>query len=268
MGQLVMSFRGIVCHVLKASGKLPDGVPHRVVAVNAARGLSGSFLGHLPPHHCFLEMGEAARKSFADAGFRADASGHVPLNGWNIRVENAVQRTPPDVTRLAGLFALKKIVPSMEIRREIGNDEDHTPEWAACFVDVPAGSVACHQFDPGGGLYTTWTVETTDRPRLRFTPRSGEGAPIFVTIPSTRPDATLSDGVPGSLVLHNGTRDKTDAQGDFLLQYLLNQKGIPQRDEVVGLLPGENEPVRSDSAKHPFLMDWGTATSCSNSTYP
>jgi len=262
MGQLVMSFRGIVCHVLKASGNLPDNVPHRVVAVNASRGLNDP-RGFLPPHHCFLELGEAGRRDFADAGFPLDTLNHVPLNGWNIRVENAVHRTPPDVTALAGVFPLKTIVPSMEIRREVGNDEDHTPEWAACFVDVLTGTVVSQPFVPGGGIFTTWTVETTDRPRLRFTPRNGKGTPIFVTIPSTRPEATLSDGVPGSLVLHNGTMDKTDAKLDFLLQFLLNQKGIPQPHEIAQPLPGADDAAPA----HPFA-DFGTTTSCSNSTYP
>lgn len=267
MGQLVMSFRGIVCHVFEASGKLPDDVPHRVVAVNAARGLRKSFVGPLPPHHCFLEMGQAERKHFADARFHFDALKHVPLHGWNIRVENAAQTTPP-VIALADVFPLKTIMPTMEIRPEIANDEDHTPEWAACFVDVPTGTVVSYKFVAGGGLYTTWTVETTDKPQLRFTPRSGKGPPVFVTIPSTPPDATLSDGVPGSLVLHNGTLDKTDAKGDFLLQFLLNQKGLPKRNELVGLLPGEKDFGRSGVAKHPILRNFATTTSCSNSTYP
>ncbi|HEX8407371.1 MAG TPA: hypothetical protein VF883_00780 [Thermoanaerobaculia bacterium] len=277
MGQLVMSFRGIVCHVLEASGKLPDGVPHRVVVVNTSRGLKTNDYGDVPAHHCFLELDDETRKAVvkgSDGALASDELGHVPLRGWNVRVDNPLVGGPPVATELENLFHLRDYLPDMEPRVGIGNGVGDLPQWASCFVDIKGGNIALNTF-PAGALYTTWTVETEGDPVLLFTPRNGSHARRFrVPIPSSPPEATLSDCVPGTIVLHNSTTDGTDKEFDFVLHFLLNQNGIPPLagfarcfpiDDGGATDPFDHTPESDDVPLEAFVS---MTTSCSNSTYP
>jgi len=284
MGQLVMSFRGIVTHVLQTSGVLPAGVPHRAVVMDTSTGMKSEEYGDVPPHHCFLELEDETRQALVEGSGGALASdelGHVPLGGWNVRVDNPQAAGPPHVTALQCLFHLTDYLPDMQPRVGIGNGVYDLPQWASCFVDIKSGTIDLNHFPaPGplqpGGFYTTWKVDTVGDPVLRFTPRKGSGAQLFrVTIPSSPTNAVLRDNVPGTIVLHNGTTDDTDKKFDFVLHFLLNQKGIPQLSGFARCFPmddgGATEPCdhASESGGLPVVMHFvSMTTSCSNSTYP
>jgi len=98
----------------------------------------------------------------------------------------------------------------MVLKEGIGNEVE-VPECAAAFVDIDSGTVTARQFMEGPS--TTWRVETEGDSVLEFTqPRKGGAvqSPLRVTIPPTPPLASLAHGVPGSMVLHNGTSDLSD----------------------------------------------------------
>ena len=253
-GTLVMSFRGLCIHVNRDSGILPAAVGHRIVAVNAANGALMKVAGLpvlLPAHHCFIEADQATTNALWNAG--------VPrmLDGWNVQVGNALD-TPPVMVSLGDVPKLSTYSPGMTLWPDLGNSGAPAQD-ACCFVDIQAGSVVASKFDVPGlidaGFYSTWTIATKGEPQLNLVSR--DGTAISVTVPSTPSGATLSNGVPGSFVLHNSTTSNDDSQYDFGLYYLARQGGIPI--SFAGPLPGEN-----GSPGQFFDM----TTSCSNSQFP
>lgn len=255
MGPLVMSFRGLCMHMTAASNLLPPGVGNRVVAVNATQGAKVVLIERgipnllsLPAHFCFLEADPPTTAALSSAGI----SGH--LDGWNVQVVNGIGAFGP--SSIADLPRLRTYVPRMQLLPNFGDVGAPGPD-ACCFVDMQAGTLEQHQYqsvsDPG--YFTTWTVCTDGEPRLRFLARDGNV--IDVTVPSTQPDEALSDGVFGSIVLHNSTTAADDDPFDFALYYLAAQGGIPS--DFAHPLPG------SQSIQTEFT---DMTTSCSNSQFP
>jgi len=250
MGQLVMSFRGLCLHVNDGNGMLPDGVRHRIIAVNATQGANSQF-GPLPAHHCFLKANQGTIDALSAA--------LVPkfLDGWNVQVANALG--PPVVVSIPNLPRLSTFSPDMSLWPDLRHAGAPAPD-ACCFVDIAMGKIEDHQFQVEGiddpGFYSTWTVDTDGEPQLIFQPR--HGSPISVTVPSTPEGETLRDenGVPGSIVLHNSTTTDVDSANDFALYYLARQGGIPSK--FSRLLPGQ-------TFANPAI---DMTTSCSNSQYP
>ncbi len=271
MGQLVMSFRGLWMHVTDAK-YLPDGVQHRVVAVDARNGATSQF-GPLPAHHCYLEISSdisAALQRSAGLSFDPNlgSTGGMRFNGYRLTVANATDPVLKKVNwdavpRLTDYSAMT-LLPSI-------TTETGAPTWADCYVDINQGSVTASAFPNGGGIYTTWTVETDGDPVLQLiAPPDGKlltvaaldgGAQL-----STPPNLTLSDGVPGSVVLHNSTTDATDGSYDFALYYLAREGGIPTSFKQP--LPGEPPEGGGSVFPLPIVFFFDMGTSCSNSQYP
>ena len=256
MGQLVMSFRGINMHVNKCSGVLPADVQHRVVSVNAAMGLRVKDWGDVPAHYCFLEGAPEVLDALTAAGLPPE-KGYVPLAGWHVQLLNPAGRKA-DV-RLERVPAMKTFLHDMTLKPGIGNELE-LPGWAACFVDIGSGTVTTERFHTGA-IYTTWTVETEGDPMLQFTYAAPDATPVPVPVQlrSTPPLAKLAHGVPGDIVLHNGTSDQTDKKFDFVLHFLANEGGIPTKQQLDQMFPVDPGP-------HVAFID--LTTSCSNSQYP
>jgi len=260
MGNLVLSFRGLCLHVNARAGILPDGVRHRIIAIDAARGASSSF-GRLPAHHCFLNANPETVNALWNAG--------VPkfLDGWNLKVGNALG--PELAVRIHDLPSLSTYSPGMSLRPNLAKTGAPATD-ACCFVDIAMGTIEQRQFeDPkisNPGYYTTWTVATDGDPQLIFLSR--DGSQITVDVPSTTTGETLATetgGVPGSIVLHNSvlrnsTTTETDSPNDFALYYLAREGGIPPT--FSGLLPGQEQ---REGLTHPAI---DMTTSCSNSQFP
>ncbi len=276
MGQLVMSFRGICMHVTDAK-YLPDGVLYRVVTVDANHGFQRQGLD-LPAHHCYLEVSSDISAALQRAGLSFDptlgSGGGMPFDGYRLTVVNATLsqglKVDLDVAStslvdppLKTVPSLTQFVPGMTLLPSI-TTETGAPSQADCYVDINLGTITASLFPittsppSGGGLYTTWTVQTDGDPILQLMTRDGktltvegtEGASL-----STPPGLTLSDDVPGSIVLHNSTKDLSDKALDFALYYLAGTGGIP--DPLPPNLPGEKSLAYVD-----------TTPSCSNSRYP
>jgi|GEM_PF-1143742 len=277
MGQLVMSFRGLCIHVTEASF-LPEGVQHRVVAVDANNGFRSQRQGlDLPAHHCYLEVSSDISAALQHAGLSFDptlgSAGGMPFDGYRLTVVNATASQGLNVDLdvhsvvdlpLKTVPSLKKFVPNMALLPSI-TTETGAPSQADCYVDINLGIITASLFPittnpiSGGGLYTTWTVQTDGDPKLQLMTRDGKTLLVEETagVPlSTPPGLTLSDDVQGSIVLHNSTTDMSDKAHDFALYYLAGTGGIP--DPLPQNLPGEGSPFA--------MVD--TTPSCSNSRYP
>jgi hypothetical protein len=265
MGQFVMSFRGINMHVRKDSNVLPPNVQHRVVTINAIGGYqsSPSDWGDLPPHLSFIEAKPEVVRAFLDSGLPPmealdSVLSLVALYGWRLRLANPAG-SEADI-RLDGVFHLTDALQGMVLKEGIGNEAE-VPEWAAAFVDIDSGTVKWGRFSEGG-VYTTWSAETVGDPVLELT-QTIDGAaqpPLFITIPSTPPHSRLSNDVPGSMVLHNGTTNFSDKQWDFMLYFLANKDGIPPREALKLDFPQDPPPAPGPCVD--------LTTSCSNSQYP
>ncbi|HEX6098132.1 MAG TPA: hypothetical protein VF432_17530 [Thermoanaerobaculia bacterium] len=260
MGQLIMSFRGITMHVRKESLLRTKDVQDRVVPVNATAGFRGADgdWGDVPPHFCFLECAPDVRDRLRDAGMKVDDRGYIQMNGfgWHIRVLNA-RKGKVDFD-LAAVPAMKDFLPGMVLKRGIGGAK--VPKWAACFIDIDGGSVTAGKLSRGA-IYTTWYVETEgDETKLQFTRTvRGKQEELVIPIPPTGPGETLAHGVPGSIVVHNGTSDDSDKKFDFVLHFLANAGGVPRRLQL-------DKPFPTDLAGSLSFVD--LTTSCSNSQYP
>ncbi|HET8774977.1 MAG TPA: hypothetical protein VFP80_14345 [Thermoanaerobaculia bacterium] len=260
MGLLVMSFRGVNMHVTKDSGVLPEDVQHRVVSINAAQGYAspGGEWGDVPPHHCFLEGAPDVLDALLAGGLSYDHTGrHISMHGWHMRVVNPAGRRA-DI-RIEGVPCLRAYLHDMTLKPGTGNELE-LPDWAACFTDINAGTLTRRRFRTGA-VYTTWTVETEGDPVLQFT-RTCPGEPVKtlppICIRSTPPLSALAYGVPGDLVLHNGTHDDSDKKFDFVLYFLANEGGVPPPSKLDEMFPIDEFPgARIDMT-----------TSCSNSQYP
>mgnify|MGYP001792180599 FL=1 len=254
MGQLVMSFRGLCIHVKKGPSLTATNVEHRVVVVDASQGKPQTAWPPLPPHFCFIETDLVLLHALQGAGLPQF------LNGWNLQVTNAIG--PALDVKLEFAPRLTDYSPHMVLRKDLG-EENGAPTKAACFVDMQFGTVRDYRYGVPegvkgveiveGGVYTTWTVETESDPQLQFVSR--DGTAVNITIPSTPHGMVQSNGVPGSLVLHNSTTDLTDKNFDFVLNYLASEGGIPNT-----LLPFPGQDPQPE--------DVATGTSCSNSQYP
>ncbi|HXH39935.1 MAG TPA: hypothetical protein VNN08_14995 [Thermoanaerobaculia bacterium] len=274
MGELVMSFRGLWMHVhATPQQSLPAGVLHRVVAVNASLG-SPKF-GGLPPHVCYLEVSSDMSAALQAAGLPFDqtlgSGGGVSLNGYRLTVANAsaaqglnvtFETAPPDVVppHLKDYDTNMKLLPNIQIDTGAPSDTGAGVLAAACYADISLGNVTAHKFS-AGGIYTTWTVLTDGDPILQLIGQDGKPLQVVGTAGislSTPPGFTLSDGVPGSVVLHNSTTDLSDKEFDFALNYLAAEGGIP--DNLRGIPGSEGQ---SPSAEFVDMT-----TSCSNSQYP
>lgn len=259
MGQFVMSFRGLNMHVNLGSGVLPPGLQHRVVAINASQGYQSPVWGDIPAHYCFAECSEGVQKMFLDSGLQPLAP-PVPLfsmQGCRVRLANAAGRQA-DI-RLAGVPHLTRYLSDMTLKEGISNDVD-VPEWAACFVDINSGTVTSGAF-PQGGIHTTWSAETVGDPVLEIT-RGNEL--LYIQIPSAPPLESLGNGLPGGMVMRNGTTGTTgtyDKQNDFVLYFLANAGGVPQPAQL-----SEMFPIAPPTPEFFGLIDM--TTSCSNSQYP
>jgi len=242
---------------------LPAGVQHRVVAVDASVGFQGPnsspqlrLLGNvldLPPHHCFLEVNSDI---ISATGWSFDTTlgttGGIRFNGYGLTVVNAIS-TQGLIVNLMAVPRLTSIVPGMTLRSSI-TTETGAPSQAACYVDINLGTILAGQFSQGG-FYTTWTVQTDGDPVLQTI--GSNGATQEVPIPSTPiPVPTLSDGVPGSIVLHNSTTNLTDGRFDFALYFLAGTNGIPNPLPTNLPVPSEETPATDETP------------SCSNSQYP
>jgi hypothetical protein len=280
MGQLVMSFRGLWIHVN------PSSQGYNVSAVNATNGADytpeGSVEIHLPAHFFSIEAGETVAGLLTEAGIPVSNMGV----GWTLTVQNATGDLTVNLTGPGN-----DPVPSLttyDTDMQLNPAED----WA-CVVGVGNGSITTGMFsplggNPGGGLYTTWTVQTNGDPVLAFT-RPGESTPE-VQIPSTAGGAELSNNVPGSLVLHNSTgisaEEEPDTSFDFALYYLAAVGGIPAKFAVP--LPGSPillpmprlggtslakinkwiEEMKVWLLENLLFMGMDLTSSCSNSQWP
>jgi hypothetical protein len=255
MGRLIMSFRGLCIHVKKGAWLTAPNVGHRVVAIDASHGTPQTAWPPLPAHFCFIEAHLGLLHALEREGLPQF------LDGWNLQVMNAIG--PALDICLEDTPNLTQFSPGMVLRKDLG--EAGAPSKAACFVDMQFGTVTISRFvitdDPAkGGVYTVWTVETNGDPELRFVSRNGKV--VTITIPSTPEGAVQSNGVPGSLVLHNSTTDLTDKNFDFVLNYLASETGIP--NTLTKGFPGQ-DPGQDPQPMGPNV---GMGTSCSNSAYP
>lgn len=278
MGQLVMSFRGLCIHVTSAPF-LPDGVRHRVVAIDANDGFQRQGLA-LPPHHCYLEVSSDISAALQRAGLSFDSTlgsgGGMAFDGYRLTVVNATASQGLNVDLdvvstsvvdlpLTTVPSLKQFVQDMVLLPSI-TTETGAPSQADCYVDINLGTITASPFPittkpiaGGGGLYTTWTVQTDGDPILQLMTRDGKTLTVEGTAGaslSTPPGVTLSDDVQGSIVLHNSTTDLSDKALDFALYYVAGTGGIP--NPLPLHLPGEGS-----------LFEYvDTTPSCSNSRYP
>lgn len=259
MGQLVMSFRGLCMHVTPNPN---TEVKHRVVGVNTKDG-SPKF-GGLPPHSCFLEVTSDVSAALQKAGLSFDPNlGGVPLNGYRLTVANAdpSQGLKVDLN-VTGVGLPFEVVPHLTDYATIAlipsiQADTGAPSWADCYVDINLGNVTAVAFS-AGGIYTTWAVKTVGDPVLQLTGQDGTTVPVTGeqgSSLSTPHGFKLSDGVPGSLVLHNSTKDVIHKEYDFALYYLAGEGGIPDNLHNFPTDPG-------------IVVDVDMTTSCSNSQYP
>lgn len=258
MARLEMEFRGICMHLSESTTRLPEGVRHRVVAVNADQGaictLPDQPLLELPPHHKYLEAEDEIAGVVAGAGLESVPPSYRPpglaafrMKGTRIRVENA--KEVPLSVDFRHLPHLTHYAPDMQLRPDLA--EAKVPLFGDCFVDIRHGCI-WDSIYLEGGVYTRWTVETDGDPVLVFETEGQETR--WVTIPA--------DGCrPVRLCLRNGTPDLCNEQYDFALYYLAAVGGI-EAQTFVHLLPGEPSP------EAPTATDVDTTTSCSNSGYP
>lgn len=255
MGRLVMSFRGLCMHLHHDKVTLPDGVKHRVVAVDADHTTPTVNWGILPPHRSVAEAASGAVVALAAGGIPLEEE-LVRMTGAHLSVVNSIGA---DTIEFIGLVPkLTHFKKDTKLRSDILENQD-IPTSADCYVDMRHGVVIGGLFALGGH-YTTWIVDTDGDPVVRYArKRDGDLHVSVVILPSTPDQMTLSDGVPGSIVLANGTLDKSDESNDFVLHYLARVGGIPQSFD--NPFPGEQKPKLPTS-------DFGMTTSCSNSQYP
>ena len=257
MGHLKMSFRGICMHLNRNILAQILGHPvHRVIAVNAEAGASTEY-GPLPPHVCWLETTEAVRERLIADGLPVDESGRFRLRRANLRVAN-----PADTPVTVSLGIVPKLTDyskDMILRPDLRLPG--APPNAGCFVDIEHGHVEAHKYDPGGGVYSTWSIETDGDPVLIIDSPAGS---VKATLPSTGRQDTLSDGVHSSIAVHNDPIEENDDKNDFLLHYLAALGGIDAQEFPHGF-PTVSEALLRSGGKRP---DIGTTTSCSNSQYP
>jgi hypothetical protein len=259
MGRLVMSFRGLCMHLHHDKVNLPGGVKHRVVAVDADQTTLTLNWGTLPPHRSVAETAVEVTEALAAA--------HIPLEEQLVRMVSAhlsvVNSVGEDTLEFIGFIPkLTHFKSDTTLRPDILEDQD-VPTSSDCYVDMRHGVVIEGRFAEGG-QYTTWIVDTDGDPVVRYArKRDGDLHVSVVTLPSTPDHLTLSDGVPGSIVLANGTLDKSDESNDFVLHYLARAGGIPQSFDHP--FPGEKPASPGIGTIRPhFAM----TTSCSNSQYP
>lgn len=286
MGQLVMSFRGLWIHVN------PSSHGYNVSAVNASKGAAytpqGSVEIQLPAHFFSIEAIPEVVDLLKSAGFSELLLSNMGV-GWTLTVQNATGDFTVNLTGPGNdpVPSLTTYDPGMQL--------NPVEDWA-CVVGISNGSITTGMFspvgsNPGGGLYTTWTVQTPEGedPVLAFTPPDNS-TPVVVRIPSTTGGPQLSNDVPGSLVLHNSTtitpEDEPDTSFDFALYYLAAEGGIPATFAVPlpgspTLLPMPRLGGTSLSQINKWieemrvwllenLLFWGMdlTTSCSNSQWP
>lgn len=264
MGHLEMSFIGICLNVTKEA-KLPKHVGHRVVLVDASKDTRTKKWGDLPAHVSML-LYSAATVDWNDTsaltpleGFLPALSGFMmPLDGWRLTVPNAKGELRVEI---GGIPKLTTYDPQMKIRPDLL--ADGPPSRAACFVDIKNGHVGTETFQKAGGsgVYTSWKVETEGPPRLRLQGRDGGDLTMNFAMASDGVDH-FPFGIPGAFVLANTTLNATDKENDFVLHYLANDTGIP--DKFAKPFP-HGEPT--DKAMMPAAV-FGMTSSCSNSQYP
>lgn len=262
MGRLVMSFRGLCIHLERGCVPLPDGVNHRVVAVAADSGAKTKHWGDLPPHFCFLQANAATAAVLTDFGLVSDIAGVIRMQGVSISVQNAKCDQPVPQPLPDKIPHLKYYLDSMVLRPDLL--QPGAPVIADSFIDITHGTLTATEFKQPygkrGGYYTTWSVETDGPPELLLLRRDNP-EPLLIQLPSSHDTDVFSDGVPGSMALHNSTFDYSDKKNDFVLNYLANQGGIPDKFTR----PFPTDGVDEDS---PERIDIGMSTSCSNSQYP
>lgn len=292
MGQLVMSFRGLWIHV-NPNATLEDPAPwliDSVRAVNASTGANytpqGSVEMQLPAHFFSIEAIPTVVGLLTNAGLPESLLSNMGV-GWTLSVQNATGDFTVNLTGPGNdpVPALTTYDPDMQL--------NPVEDWA-CVVGIRNGSITTGKFsplgsNPGGGLYTTWTVQTNDEPVLVFT-QPGEPTPVLVRIPSTPVGTRLSNNVPGSLVLHNSpgisAEDEPDTSFDFALYYLAAEGGIPATFAVP--LPGSPtlspmprlggaslsqinkwiDEMKVWLLEHIVFQGMDLTSSCSNSQYP
>jgi hypothetical protein len=237
----------------------------------------------LPAHFFSIEAIPTVADLLTNAGLPVSNMGV----GWTLSVQNATGDLTVNLTGPGNdpVPSLTTYDPDMKL--------NPVEDWA-CIVGIRNGSITTGKFsplvsNPGGGLYTTWAVQTNGDPVLAFTP-PGESTPVMVQIPSTTGGTQLSNNLPGSLVLHNSTtitaEEEPDTSFDFALYYLAAVGGIPATFAVP--LPGSPtlppmprlggtspsqinkwiEVMRDWLMKN--LAFWGMdlTSSCSNSQFP
>jgi hypothetical protein len=256
---------------------LPDGVQHRVVAVNATQGATWN-QEILPPHHCYLELtsdiSAALQRAAPPLSFdqTLGSTGGMRFDGYCLTVANAngspLTRLNWDLVPSLTEYSDMTLLPSIP--------EPGAPTWADCYVDINQGTLIANAFRPspqskGGGIYTTWTVETDGDPILQLIGQDGKVLTVAAVDGgaklSTPDKLTLSNAVPGSVVLHNSTTDSIDKQFDFALYYLARVGGIP--DKFKKSIPSELVEAEGALSSLPIPVSYTDMTpSCSNSRYP
>lgn len=254
MGRLVMSFRGICIHLHHDKVQLPDGVMHRVVAVNAELGAQTLFFGNPPPHFSVLVAEQQVESSLRENGVRTVEDLRL-LSGVHLSVVNSIG--DPTAQFIHDVPKLTHYKEDTQLRPDIFSDLD-VPTRADCYIDMKHGTVLSGRFAEGG-VYTTWIVETDGDPQLRFAWNEGEQLVVSTpTVPST-PDGMMLDHVPGSIVVVNSTIDGQDKQNDFVLHYLARVGGIPVFFD---------RPFPDEQPVDPIGGFFAMTSSCSNSQYP
>ncbi len=237
---ITIQFQGICTHFRKSSDgiRLPPGVEHRVVLVNAygENVINGK---GIPPH-----LGSATMPTYPS----------IPLAGCTLAIENAVDVVCADDPSFL-------LIPDLTAMMKTHKGVDLGPPSAALVTGMNAGLASCY-FDFSGGTFkactssmgavvTSVTVATTGNPQLRQTP-----------FPGTFGASSSWEFESGSViqVIHAAAEESGETAQElaphFLLHYLTAAK-----------MPGD--PHIPELNLCPKCSDVQTVgVSCSNSSYP
>ncbi len=250
MPTIQIFFNGVAVHLI---GAVP-GVPCRVVLPDATAS--------------YLYEDSVLDRHFTSLQWNSPDGTHnaVPFFREYFTVGNPMQQDFKLDPSMACLYHLDNWVPNLQLSSEVIYSGR-----TALYFDIFYGTLACHQMQPSGALYTSLTVDTVDDPYLIRVPFHYASFDFDPTPPTPQP-WPFPPGVSAISVTNMGDGCK-GSKDDFALSFLVTRGGIPK-----GLkdLPGQGTappPTPCVYASHnagliPTKVLDALSAACSASSFP